>query len=210
MKLNRMMTLCAIATALALGGGNVLAQNGGGGPGGMGGPGGPGGMGGFGGPGGMGGPGGGNFDPAQMQQQMQQMMMQRYQEQLGITNDTDWNAIQPLVQKVMDAQRAAGGNMGRMFGRGGRGGGPGGPGGFGGPGGPGGPGGFGQQPDPAADALQQALDNNAPSGQIKDLLEKYQASQKAKQAALTAAQEDLRKVLTIPQEAQASLMGLLN
>ena len=56
--------------------------------------------GGFGGPGGLyravhWGPGGGNFDPAQMQQ----MMMQRYQEQLGITNDTDWSAIQPLVQK---------------------------------------------------------------------------------------------------------------
>jgi Spy/CpxP family protein refolding chaperone len=188
MKLNRMITQCAIAAALALSVGNLLAQDDGGGPGGPGGP------GGFGGPGGMGGPGGGNFDPAQMQQ----MMMQRYQEQLGITNDTDWNAIQPLVQKVMDAQRAARGNMGRMFGRGG-------------PGGPGGPGGFGQQQsDPAADALQQALDSSAPTGQIKDLLTKYQASQKAKQATLTAAQNDLRKVLTVQQEAQATLMGLLN
>ena len=195
MKLNRMITQCAIAAALALSVGNLLAQDDGGGPGGPGG-GGPGGPGGFGGPGGMGGPGGGNFDPAQMQQ----MMMQRYQEQLGITNDTDWNAIQPLVQKVMDAQRAARGNMGRMFGRGG----PGGPGG-------GGPGGFGQQQsDPAADALQQALDSSAPTGQIKDLLTKYQASQKAKQATLAAAQNDLRKVLSVQQEAQATLMGLLN
>ncbi len=151
----------------------------------------------------MGGPGGGNFDPAQMQQ----MMMQRYQEQLGITNDADWSAIQPLVQKVMDAQRAARGNMGRMFGRGGPGGG--GPGGRGG--GPGGPGGFGQQQsDPAAEALQQAVENNAPADQIKDLLAKYQASQKAKQATLTAAQEDLRKVLSVQQEALATLMGLLN
>lgn len=205
MKLNRMITQCVLTTALVLGVGNLLAQNDGGGPGGPGGgPGGPGGMGGFGGPGGF---GGGNFDPAQMQQQMQQMMMQRYQEQLGITNDTDWSAIQPLIQKVMDAQRAAGGNMGRMFGRGGRGGGRGS---FGGPGGPGGPGGFGQQPDPAADALQQAVDNNAPNDQIKDLLAKYQASQKAKRDALATAQENLRKVLTVPQEAQATLMGLLN
>jgi hypothetical protein len=142
----------------------------------------------------MGGPGGGNFDPAQMQQ----FMMQRVQEQLGITNDTDWSAIQPLVQKVMDAQRAARGNMGRMFGRGG-------------PGGGGGPGGFGQQQsDPAADALQQALDSSAPTDQIKDLLAKYQASQKAKQATLATAQNDLRKVLTVQQEAQATLMGLLN
>jgi hypothetical protein len=211
MKLNRMTTLCAIAAALALSAGTLLAQDGGpGGPGGFGGPGGPGG---FGGPGGMGGPGGGDFDPAQMQQ----MMMQRYQEQLGITNDTDWNAIQPLVQKVMDAQRAARGNMGRMFGRGGPGGGGpggrggGGPGGMGGPGGPGGPGGFGQQqPDPTAEALQKAVENNAPSDQIKDLLAKYQAAQNAKQATLTAAQADLRKVLSVQQEALATLMGLLN
>ncbi len=192
MKLNRMTTLCAIAAALALSAGTLLAQNDGG----------PGGPGGFGGPGGgMGGPGGGNFDPAQMQQ----MMMQRYQEQLGITNDTDWNAIQPLVQKVMDAQRAARGGRGGMFGRGGPGGG--GPGGRGG----GGPGGFGQQqPDPTAEALQQAVENNAPTDQIKDLLAKYQESQKAKQAALAAAQADLRKVLSVQQEALATVMGLLN
>lgn len=198
MKLNRTMTLWAMGVALALGAGNLLAQDNGGGPGGPGG--GPGGMGGPGGFGGMGGPGGGNFDPAQMQQ----FMMQRVQEQLGITNDTDWSAIQPLVQKVMDAQRAARGNMGmgRMFGRGGR----------GGPGGPGGPGGFfgQQQSDPAAEALQQAAENNAPADQIKDLLAKYQASQKAKQAALTAAQENLRKVLSVQQEALATLAGLLN
>jgi len=186
MKSKRIITLCAVAAALALSAGTLLAQDDGGGPGGP--------PGGFGGPGG-GGPGGGNFDPAQMQQ----FMMQRVQEQLGITNDTDRAAIQPLVQNVMDAQRAARGNMGRMFGRGGPGGGPGGPGGFG-----------QQQSDPAADALQQALDSHAPTDQIKDLLAKYQASQKAKQGTLAAAQGDLRKVLTIQQEAQATLMGLLN
>ena len=210
LKSKLILTLCAAAAALALGAGNLLAQDNGGGPGGPGGPGGFGGPGGPGGPGGFGGPGGGNFDPAQMQQQMQQFMMQRYQEQLGVTNDTDWAALQPLVQKVMDAQRAAGGGMGgmggmgRMFGRGG-------PGGQGGPGGPGGggPGGFGQQAAPAADALQQALDDNAPIAQIKDLTAKYQASQKAKQDKLTAAQADLRQVLNARQEAQAILMGLL-
>ena len=202
MKLNKTMTLCAIAAALALSVGNLLAQDDGGGSGGPGGGGGIGGGPGGGGPGGMGGPGGRNFDPAQMQQ----FMMQRYQEQLGITNDTEWNAIQPLVQKVMDAQRATRGNMGmgRMFGRGGQGG-------PGGQGGRGGPGGFGQQPsDPAADALQQAVDNNASNDQTKDLLAKYHASQKAKQATLAAAQADLRQVLSVRQEAQATLMGLLN
>ena len=97
--------------------------------------------------------------------------------------------------------------MGGMFGRGG----PGGPGGQGRRGGQGGPGGFGQQQsDPAADALQQGLDNNAPTDQVKDLLAKYQASQKAKQATLSAAQANLRQVLSVRQEAQATLMGLLN
>jgi hypothetical protein len=182
MKVINLLTFCGVAAALMLSSGSLFAQNGNGGGNG----GGPGG--GFG-----GGPGGrGNFDPAQMQQRM----MQRYQEQLGITNDTDWSAIQPLVQKVMDARRASMGNMGRMFG---------------GRGGNGGPGGFGQQQaDPAADALQQAVDDNAPAAQIKDLLEKYQASQKTKQAALIAAQADLRKVLTVRQEAAATLSGLLN
>jgi hypothetical protein len=203
MKQNRMTTLCAMTAALALSVGISLAQDNGGGPGGgFGGPGG----GGFGGPGGggFGGPGGGNFDPAQMQKQMQQFMMQNYQEQLGITNDTDWNAIQPLIQKVMDAQQALGGGMGgmgRMFGgRGGR----------GGFGGPGGPGGFGQQTDPTAAALQQAIDNDSPTDQIKALLGKYQAAQKAKQDKLAQAQADLRAVLSVKQEAVATLVGLLN
>lgn len=199
MKLNRMITLGAVAIALSLGVCNTLAQPDGGG---FGGPGG-----GFGGPGG-GGFGGGNFDPAQMQKQMQQMMLQNYQEQLGITNDADWNAILPLIQKVMDAQQALNGGMGgmgRMFGgRGGRGG-------MGGPGGGGGFGAmFGQQADPAATALQTAVDNDSPKEQIKDLLTKYQAVQKAKQDKLAQAQADLRAVLSVKQEAVATLIGLLN
>jgi len=198
------MNKAAIILALALGM-TVLpalaqpdnAGPGGGGPGGFGGGPGGGGFGG-GGPGG-GGPGGGfgggNFDPAQMQQ----MMMDNYRTQLNITNDTDWAVIQPLIQKVTDARTAAG------TGRGGFGGGRGG--GFGGPGGPGGPG--GQTVSVEQQALQNAIDNDAPAAQIKDALEKFQAAKKIKQAALTAAQEALRQVLSAKQEAQATLMGLL-
>jgi hypothetical protein len=125
---------------------------------------------------------------------MQQHMLKLIQNQLGVTNETDWSAIQPLVQKVMDAQRAARGNMGRLFGRGG----------------PGGPGGGDRQSDPAADTLQKAIDGDAPAEQIKNLLTKYKSSQTAKRAALAAAQEDLRSVLVARQEAQATLLGLLN
>ena len=59
----------------------------------------------------------------------------------------------------------------------------------------------------------QAQDNGGnppPAGQIKDLLTKYQASLKTKQAALETAQANLRAVLTSKQEAQATLLGLLN
>jgi hypothetical protein len=194
MKLKRIITLCAMAAALGLSAVGVSAQqDNGGGPGG----------GGFGGPGGGGfGGGRGNFDPAQMQQRM----MDNIREQLNFTNDTDWSAVQPLVQAVMTAQQDARGNMRGMFGGRNR----------GGQGGQGGQGGgrggmFGQrEPSPEQTALQNAVEQNAPASQIKDLLAKYRASQKAKQDKLVAAQEELKKVLTTQQEAQACLMGLVN
>jgi len=179
--MKKMLALLAVAAALCVSADCALAQNnGGGGGGGRRG----------------GGGGGGNFDPAQFQQQM----MDRTKERLGITNDTDWSAIQPLVQKVMDARREqfAGGRGGFGGGRGGRNGGGGG-GAFGG----------GQQ-DPDREALQQALENNAPAAQVKSALDKFRASQKAKQAKLESAQADLKKVLSSKQEAEAVLMGLLN
>ncbi len=178
MKTKQLLAVCGMAAALILGTGQAFAQNDNGG-----------------------GPGGrrGNWDPAQMQQRI----MERIQDELGFTNDTDWSAVQPLVQKVMEAQRDARGNMmGRMFGRGNRGGNntdqgnrP--------------RGGFFGQPSPEAEALQKAVDDNAPAAQIKDLLAKYQDSQKEKLAKLATAQENLRAVLTTKQEAQATLMGLL-
>jgi len=58
-----------------------------------------------------------NFDPAQMRQDR----IDRAQEQLEITNNEEWKAVQPLVAKVVDAQRdVMGMRMGGMFGRGGR------------------------------------------------------------------------------------------
>ena len=168
-----------MAVALIMGAGSAFAQNENGGNGGFGG-------------------GRGNFDPAQFQQRM----MDNIKTQLGFTNDTDWAAVQPLVQKVMDAQRdARGAGMGRLFGRGNRGGGD--------QGGNNRRGMFGGTPGPEAEALQKAIDDNAPAAQIKDLLAKYKDSQKAKQDKLAAAQADLRSVLTVKQEAQATLLGLV-
>jgi len=119
-----------------------------------------------------------------------------------VTNDDEWAALLPLIQKVMDAQRdvRTAGGMGMR--------GPGGPGGGFGRG-PGGPGGFGAQASDGQQALQKAVDDNAPVPRIKDALAKFRAAIKAKQAKLEAVQESLRAVLTTKQEAQAVLMGLL-
>ena len=182
MKINQLLAMCGMAAALFLSTGNVFAQNGGGGGG-----------------------GGRGGDPAAFQQRL----LDNYREQLGFTNDTDWNAIQPLVQKVMDARRDTMGGMGRMFGRGNRGGNNNNNNANGNNNAGNRRGGFGGTPSPEAEALQKAIDDNAPAAQIKAALAKYQASQKDKQAKLLQAQENLRKVLSVKQEAQATLLGLL-
>jgi hypothetical protein len=192
MKLNRIISLCAAAAALVIST-SVFAQDNGNG----------GGNGGGNDNGGQRRRGGFGGDPAQMQQRM----MDNIRDSLNFTNDTDWSAVQPLVQKVMDARREAFANSMRALmggrNRGGNGGGNGGPGGRG-------PGGmFGGQPSPEAEALQKALDDDAPAAQVKDLLAKYKTAQQAKQVKLEAAQDALKSVLTSRQEAQAYLLGLV-
>ncbi|HVM62791.1 MAG TPA: hypothetical protein VMV72_18165 [Verrucomicrobiae bacterium] len=186
MKHGKILGICGVIAATCLCVGTVFAQDNGSSnaPGG-------------GGQGRRGGGGGGNFDPAQFQQRM----MDRIRDDLSFTNDTDWAAVQPLVQKVMDARRDVGfGGMGMMRRGGGGGGG----------GGNGGRRNFFGAPSPEAEALQKAVDDNAPAAQIKSLLEKYRAARKDKEAKLAQVQDDLRKVLTTKQEAQAALLGLLN
>lgn len=200
------MTVAAAALMLTLGG-NAFAQPDPGGFGG-GGPGGPGGGGfGGGGPGGGFG-GGGNFDPAQIQEMMAQRINDSYREQMDVTNDTDWAIIAAKITAVTKARTAlqADGGGGGMMGmggmmRGGRGGGGGGGGGMAAI--------FGT-PSPESQALQAAVEANAPAGQIKDLMAKFQAAREVKKAALAKAQEDLRSVLTTRQEAIAMLGGLLD
>jgi Spy/CpxP family protein refolding chaperone len=150
----------------------------------------------------------GNFDPAQMKQDM----MDRLRDQMEIKDDQEWQAIEPKVSKVFDARR----DMMAMGFRG-----------FGGGrrrnnnngdnGGNGGNGGdnarprrnpFGE-PSPAIEALQKSIDDKAPSAEIKAKLAAVHAEIKDKQAKLLVAQEDLRGVLTPRQEAIATVNGLL-
>lgn len=140
----------------------------------------------------------GNFDPAQFQQRM----MDNLRERLGVTDDAEWKIISERIQKVMEARRATG------FGGGLR---------FGGP--PGRPGadnvpgarrGFGGATSPEAEALQRAIESKASKEELKAAMAKYREARDANQAKLRQAQEDLRKVLTLEQEAIALQMGLVD
>ncbi|MFM7805319.1 MAG: hypothetical protein ACKPGK_12595 [Verrucomicrobiota bacterium] len=160
-----------------------------------------------GGGGGQGGPGGrqgrGNWDP----EQMRQRVMERIREQLAIKDDAEWGLIEARIKKINDSRMG----MSRGFGGfgGGSGGGPGGPGGPGGQGGSRqGRGGFGQL-NPDAEALQTALDSGASADDVKAKLATYRASTKQKEAQLEKAQDELRALLSVKQEARAVLLGLL-
>ena len=150
--------------------------------------------------------GNGNFDPQQIQQQIQQRLLDSIRQQLDITNDAEWGAVEPLILKVgqdwMSSMLGGVGGLGNMFGN--RGGGRGGQGrGIAGLLG-------GQQPDPTADALRNAIDANAPTEQLKAAMEKYRETKKLKAEELTKNREELRQVLTIRQEAILVSMGILD
>ena len=113
-----------------------------------------------------------------------------------MTNDDEWVAVKGLIQKVMDTRRATMSGMG-----------------FGGRRNGGGGGGNGGRPNitpsPEAEDLQKALDAKASPDELKAKLAKVRDARKSKEAVLAKAQEDLRKVLTVRQEATAVSMGLL-
>lgn len=143
----------------------------------------------------------GRWDP----EEMRQRMMERIKEQLEITNEVEWQAIQPLVNRVMEARRdLMASNMRGFFGRGPGGGGP--------PGaerGDRGRGPFGQ-PSPEAEALEKAIESKASTSELKAAMAKYREARKVKEAALKQAQDDLRKVLSVRQEAIAVANGWLD
>src|SRR5260370_33205555 len=178
-RLNHIVAMTGLGIALCLGTNTSVVQNGG-----------------------QGGGGRGRFDPAQMQQRR----LDNLKEELDVKDDGEWKALESVFTKVMDAQREVFSERVRGMFRGGRGGGDNG----GDQGGRprGGFGGFGT-PSPEAEALQKAIDSKASNSELKAALAKFLEARKSKQADLEKAQADLRKVLTLRQEAAASLMGLL-
>ena len=133
----------------------------------------------------------GGFDPAQMQQRM----MERMQEQLGMTA-TEMKAIQPLFTKVMDLRRElqSGRFRGMMGGRGGRG---------------------GQTDAPAPTGLAKIQgelrtlveSSSATPTEIKAKLTEFRKARVKIEQNLAAAQANLIKVLTAKQEAICVMSG---
>jgi len=178
-KLSQMLALASVA-ALCVSTGNVLAQdnNGGGQGGGRGGR--------------------GNFDPAQMQQRMNERIKERF----GST-DEEWKAIEPLVTKVNEARMAAAaGGMRSMFGgvrtRGGNNGGD-----------QGNRPRFGPEPTAEETALSDAIEKDASKDDLKAKMAAFRKAKAAKEEELKTAQDSLKKVLSTKQEAVALEMGLV-
>lgn len=135
----------------------------------------------------------GNWDPAQMQQQM----MERMKEQLKAPDD-EWKVIEPKLSKVMTASRDL--RMGGFGGRGGMGG--------------GGRGGDNNEPQTevakASRELRTAIQNDgASASEIEAKLAAFRAAREKAQEELKAAREDLKSVLTQRQEAVLVMMGML-
>ena len=162
---------------------------------------------------------GGQFDP----ERMRQMMDQRMKELFGAT-DQEWKILGPRVTKVQELSRQVGGGgrggmmmFGAMGGR--RGGQQGGPGG-GQQGGPGGGRFGGRQGTPtreqtevekAMEQLRTLLENTSASPeQIKNQLTVLRATKEKAKQQLAVAQQELRKIITLRQEAQCVMMGILD
>ena len=130
------------------------------------------------------------FDP----EQMRARVADRVKEMLEV-NDEEWKIIAPLLKDVFEKQtEARWGGIRNMFTMGRR-----------------GSGREEQNADGETEALRNALDSKetAPAD-IKTKLKDFRKSRKAKEQELQKAREKLRKVLTVRQEAQLVLIGILD
>ena len=143
----------------------------------------------------------GNFNP----QDMQARMLAAVRERLEVTDDEEWKVISERIAKVSELRRSTGGGFGGMMG--GRGGPPGGGDRSSGKGGDRTSGRGGNSPELAA--LAAAVRDKLPDAEIKSRLERLREKRREGEAALAKAQEELRAVLTIRQEAVAVMFGLL-
>lgn len=124
----------------------------------------------------------------------QARMLGKLREQLAVTDDAEWDVIAERIAAVSDARRSLGGSS-----TGGR--------------------GNSVVPDkdkrtgrsshPEQDALRAAVQENMPDAEIKMRLARVHDVHRQDEARLTKAQEELRSVLSVRQEAVAVMAGLL-
>jgi hypothetical protein len=136
----------------------------------------------------------GQFDP----ERMRQMMQRRMQQQLGAT-DAEWKVLGPDVMKISELnQQLSGMGRGRMFGggRGGR---------FGAP---------DTEPtelEKTSQKLTTLLENTeATDEQIKEQLTLLRTAKEKAKKDLATVQQELKKKITVRQQAQLVLMGILD
>lgn len=136
-------------------------------------------------------------------EQMRQRMNERIREMMDVKDDAEWKIIEERIQKVQEARREVGfggAGMRAMFRR---------------------PGAdtqgdqsnrrrFGPEPSAEELALQKAIESKASKEELKAAMAKYREARKEKEAKLKQAQDDLKKVLTIQQEAVALSLGLVD
>lgn len=137
-------------------------------------------------------------------EEMQQRITARLREQYEVTDDEEWKLISERINAVTELRRST---MAAALG--GRGGGLAGFGGAGGGGGQNRGGGRGVTNNPEQDALRQAVTDKLPDAEVKSRLDRLRESRKANEEKLAKAQEELRAVLSVRQEAVAVMSGLL-
>ena len=132
----------------------------------------------------------------------QARMLSSLRERLEVPDDEEWKIISERLGKVIELRRATPGGMLGAFAAGGRG---------SQSGGDANRGSRGSRPGGSPDvaALQSALRDKLPDAEIKSRLERVRETRKASEAKLTKAQEELRAVLSVRQEAVVVLFGLL-
>jgi hypothetical protein len=181
-KMNGLFVAAGVAACLCLGANELAAQGRpkGGGP-----------------PGGK-----GSYDPAQMQGRM----LERVRELFDVKDDAEWKIIEERVTKVYTVQRESMGSrfggMALLFGRA--------------------PGGSDQASqgrssrltggatNPGAEALQKAIDAKSSNETLKAKMEQFREARKASEVKLLDAQDELKQVLSVRQEAIALQLGLVN
>ncbi len=149
----------------------------------------------------------GGFNPDEMRARL----TERMRELLEVKNEDEWKLIYARIEKAQEAQRevrSLNGDFRLLFSRSGeQGGAPGGDQGGRTRGSGGSP--FGGTPNPDAEAFSKAVQNKAPTDELKQRMARVREARKNAEAKYDKAADDLRQVLTVRQEATLVAVGLI-